>query len=212
MEYILKSRSTSSLILSVLLFAAFNASAQNHEQIKEAFSKSYQFEVSAEYEKGIGELRKVYDENTYEINVRLGWLSYLSGNFKESMAYYNRAIGLMPYAIEPRFGIAYPASAMGNWDFVLNQYVKILEINPNNSIAMFRSGMIYYGRKDYQKAKDYFQKVINLFPFDYDGLNMMGWTYLFMGNKNEAKIMFQKALYANPSGASALEGLATVSK
>ena len=189
------------------LFITFKVTAQTHEEIKEAFRLSYQYEGSAEYEKSIEALRKVYNENAYEINVRLGWLSYLSGNFNESMAYYNRAIKIMPYAIEPKFGIAFPASAMGNWDFVLNQYDKILEINPNNSIALFRTGMIYYGRKDYQKAKEYLQKVINLFPFDYDGLNMMGWTYTFLGNKNEARIMFQKALYANPSGQSALEGL-----
>jgi len=188
-------------------FLAGTLSGQTHEEIKAAFEQSYQFETSAEYEKGMEVLRKVYDENAYEVNVRLGWLSYLSGNFNESMAYYNRSIKLMPYAIEPRFGIAFPASAMGNWDFVLSQYDKILEINPNNSLALFRSGMIYYGRKDYQKAREYFQKVINLFPFDYDGLNMMGWTYTFLGNKNEARIMFQKALCANPSGESAAEGL-----
>jgi len=207
MEYILNFRKLIPALLSGLFFITINLDAQDHEAIKEAFRNSYQYEVSAEYEKGIDELRKVYNENSYEINVRLAWLSYLSGNFQESMAYYNRAIKIMPYAIEPRFGIAFPASAMGNWDLVLNQYDKILEINPNNSLALFRKGMIYYGRKDYQKAKDCFQKVINLFPFDYDGLNMMGWTYLFLGNKNEAKIMFQKALYAKPSGESALEGL-----
>ena len=207
MEYILNLRKLLPVLLSGLFFITTNLDAQDHEAIKEAFKNSYQFEVSAEYEKGIDELRKVYNENSYEINVRLAWLSYLSGNFQESMAYYNRAIKIMPYAIEPRFGIAFPASAMGNWDLVLKQYDKILEINPNNSLALFRRGMIYYGRKDYQKAKDSFQKVINLFPFDYDGLNMMGWTYLFLGNKNEAKIMFQKALYANPSGESAIEGL-----
>jgi tetratricopeptide (TPR) repeat protein len=190
-----------------MLTVSITIAAQDHEQIKEAFAKSYQYEVAAEYEKGIEELRKVYDEGRYEINVRLGWLSYLSGNFQESMAYYNRAISIMPYAIEPRFGIAFPASAMGNWDFVLRQYEQILEINPNNSLALFRTGMIYYGRKDYQKAKEFFQKVINLYPFDYDGLNMMGWTYLFLGNTKEARIMFQKALYANPSGESAAEGL-----
>lgn len=207
MEYFVNFRRLFLAVLSGFLLISINLGAQDHEVIKEAFKKSYQYEVSAEYEKAISELRKVYNENAYEINVRLAWLSYLSGNFQESMAYYNKSIKLMPYAIEPRFGIAFPASAMGNWDFVLEQYDKILEINPNNSLALFRRGMIYYGRKDYQKAKDSFQKVINLFPFDYDGLNMMGWTYLFLGNKNEAKIMFQKALYANPSGESALEGL-----
>lgn len=207
MEYIKKVSVPFTVAIFASLLMIQNLTAQSHDEIKEAFKQSYENEISAEYEKGIEALRKIYDENAYEINIRLGWLSYLSGNFQESMAYYNRAVSIMPYAIEPRFGIAYPASAMGNWDFVLKQYDKILEVNPNNSLALFRCGMIYYGRKDYQKAKDYFQKVINLYPFDYDGLSMMGWTYLFLGNKHESGIMFQKALYANPNGASASEGL-----
>ena len=90
-------------------------------------------------------LKNVYNEKSYEINLRLGWLSYQSGNFTESMAYYNKAIDLMPYAIEPRFGVVYPGAAMGNWSVVMKQYEKILEISPNNSIAMHRLGLILYG-------------------------------------------------------------------
>ena len=207
MEHLIRSKGIFSTLSIVLVLVTQSLIAQSHEEIKEAFQQSYAFEISAEYEKGIEVLRKIYNEESYEVNIRLGWLSYLSGNFQESMAYYKRAASIMPYAIEPRFGIVYPASAMGNWDFVLKQYEEVLEINPNNSIALFRCGMIYYGRNDYQKAKEYFLKVINLYPFDYDGLNMMGWTYFALGNKNEAKIMFQKALYAQPSGESAAEGL-----
>lgn len=39
---------------------------------------------------------------------------------------------------EPRFGVIYPTAAMGNWDIVINQYNKIIEIAPGNTIAMHR--------------------------------------------------------------------------
>lgn len=199
-----------SLPLLILILAFTGLQAQDFEAQKSAFSKSYESETLGEYEKAIQSLKAVYREDAYEVNVRLGWLTYLSGSFQESSSYYNKAINLMPYAVEPRFGLVLPAAAMGNWDIVLNQYNKILEINPNNSLALFRLGMIYYGRNEFDKAKDYFSKVVNLYPFDYDGLVMLGWANLRIGNSREAKVLFQKALLRTPDGASALEGLASV--
>jgi len=180
---------------------------QDFTKLKDAFQKSYIQEASGEYTAAINTLKLVYDEKSYELNLRLGWLSYLSGSFTDSKAYYLNTINLMPYAVEPRLGLVYPVSAMGNWGEVIAQYEKILEITPNYSLVMYRLGLIYYGRNEFEKALKYFEKVINLFPFDYDGLTMLAWTYLKLNNTREAKVLFQKALLNNPEGSSALEGL-----
>ena len=189
------------------IILSFASHSQDYQTIQDAFEKSYLYEYSGDYSKAIDALKGVYMDSSYEINLRLGWLSYQAGNFSESVAYYNKAIGLMPYAIEPRFGIVYPGAAMGNWTMVMNQYQKILEISPNNSIAMHRLGLILYGKEDYEGAKRYFEKVVNLFPFDYDALTMLGWTYFKLNNFREAKVLFQKALLHTPGGSSATEGL-----
>ena len=186
---------------------AFEATCQNISETISAFQQSYIHEASGDFGESMEVLRKVYDEKSYEINLRLGWLAYLSGIFTESIAFYNKAITLMPYSIEARFGIVYPASALGNWNMVITQYEKILEINPNNSIAMHRLGLIYYGREEYDEAYRYFEKVVNLYPFDYDALIMFGWANFKLNKSREAKILFQKALMHTPGGASALEGL-----
>lgn len=180
---------------------------QTFEETKNAFQESYIQEATGKTVGAINSLKEVYSEKSYEINLRLGWLSYQAGNFTESMAYYNKAIDLMPYAIEPRFGVVYPGAAMGNWSMVMEQYKKILEISPNNSIAMHRMGLILYGREDYEEAKKYFEKVANLYPFDYDALSMLGWSYFKLNNFREAKVLFQKALLHTPGGTSAMEGL-----
>jgi tetratricopeptide (TPR) repeat protein len=90
---------------------------------------------------------------------------------------------------------------------VIELYNKILEIHPNNTVAMFRLGMIYYERKNYDKALPLFKKVVDLYPFGYDGLLMLGWTSYFMGNYNQAKVLFNKVKLYNPGDASANEGL-----
>jgi tetratricopeptide (TPR) repeat protein len=195
------------LVISGLLLLSMAASGQDFRQTKDAFQQSYIQEATGEMTAAINSLKGVYDERSYEINLRLGWLSYQAGNFTESMAYYNKAIDLMPYAIEPRFGIVYPGAALGNWSMVMKQYEKILEISPNNSLAMHRLGLIFYGKGDYETAKKYFEKVANLFPFDYDALTMLGWSHFKLNNFREAKVLFQKALLHTPGGTSATEGL-----
>lgn len=200
-------RQIRSLLPAVLLVPVISVSGQSFKETKDAFQQSYIQEATGETTAAIHSLKEVYDDRSYEINLRLGWLSYQAGNFSESTAYYNRAIELMPYAIEPRFGIVYPGAAMGNWAMVMKQYEKILEISPNNSIAMHRIGLIYYGKEDYENAKRYFEKVVNLFPFDYDALTMLGWSYFKLNNFREAKVLFQKALLHTPGGTSATEGL-----
>lgn len=196
--------------LFFLMFVIITGSvlrAQDVNKTIDAFQESYIKEAGGNYQEAVSVLKNVYSENSYEINLRLGWLTYLSGLFTESLAYYNRSVALMPYAIEARFGLVYPASSMGNWSYVISQYEKILEICPNNSVAHHRLGLIYYGRGEYEKAEKNFEKVVNLYPFDYDGLIMLGWSKLKLNKLREAKVLFQKALMNTPSGSSALEGL-----
>ncbi len=200
-------KSVRSLLIVAMLLSLTLVSGQTFKETKDAFQQSYIQEATGEVSAAINSLKEVYSEKSYEINLRLGWLTYQVGGFTEAIAYYNKAIDLMPYAIEPRFGIVYPGAAMGNWTMVMKQYEKILEISPNNSIAMHRLGLIFYGKEDYASAKKYFEKVANLYPFDYDALTMLGWSYFKLNNIREAKVLFQKALLHTPGGTSAMEGL-----
>ncbi len=199
--------------LLCLMAALFGvpAMSQNLEKQVAAFQQSYINEASGDMNKAIENLRGIYSEDSYEINLRLGYLCYLSGKFTESLAYYSKAVDLMPYAVEPRLGYVLPAAAMGNYSQVLKQYEKILEITPNNSVVLHRMGLIYYGREDYAAAEKYFEKVVNLYPFDYEGLTMLAWTKYRLNKPREAKVLFYKALLNTPSGSSATQGLELLS-
>ena len=197
------------IFLFAFILASYTAvtRAQNYDALISAFQQSYLNEASGDYHKAIENLRSVYKEDSYEINLRLGYLCYLSGRFTESVAYYSKAVELMPLSVEARLGIVLPASAMGNWSQVIRHYEKILEITPNYSIVLHRLGLIYYGKNDFSSAERYFEKVVNLFPFDYDALTMLAWTKLRLNKTREAKVLFYKALMHTPTGSSAVEGL-----
>lgn len=181
--------------------------AQDYAALQLAFEKSYTFEDNGEYSNAIEALREVYDEDSYAVNLRLGWLTYFSGSFMESTAYYQRAIALMPLSIEARLGYALPASALGNWELVIKKYEEILQIDPNHSVTNYRLASIFYSRQDYQRAYQYLEKVANHFPFDYDIMVLFAWTNFHLGKLREAKVLFNKTLLIRPGDTSALEGL-----
>jgi tetratricopeptide (TPR) repeat protein len=191
----------------LLLTSASALQAQNEKQLQEAFAASYKHETDGDYTKAADILRKEYDEFSYEINLRLGWLTYLNGSFTESSAFYSKAIQLMPLSIEARLGFVLPASAMGNWDHVITRYNEILKIDPNHYLTNYRMGLIYYYREDYQNAYKYFERIANMYPFDYDAIHMFAWVHLRQGKKKEASTLFNRALLNKPDDSSSLEGL-----
>jgi tetratricopeptide (TPR) repeat protein len=194
------------ILLIVLLAGFYNLNAQTNKY-STAFYKSYEFEKTANYTGAIKELVGIYSANDYFINIRLGWLFYLSKNYSESLKYYQKAIVLKPYAIEAKFGCIKPLSALEKWDKVEDQYLEILKIDPQNSIANYWLGVIYYNRKDYISSNRLFEKVVNLYPLDYDSVIMLAWTKLNLGKTNEAKVLFNHALTLRQNDKSAFDGL-----
>jgi tetratricopeptide (TPR) repeat protein len=197
-------------IVAFIMMAKTTYAQDNATALLDAFSSSYTLEKSGDYTKAAEALKKVYDEKSYELNLRLGWLTYMGGNFTEGCAYYQKAIALMPYGIEARFGYINSAAALGNWDAVITQYQEILKTDPQNTTANYKLGNIYYGKAKYSEALPYFEKVVNLYPFDYDSLLMYAWTSYRLGKLREAKVLFNKALLNRPKDASATEGLGLI--
>ena len=196
-------------ITALLLIITVNSQAQD-KALQSAFSKSHELESSKRYEEAITTLKAVYDANSYETNLRLGWLCFRAEKNKESVSYYLKSISLMPAAAEPLWAIISPLAALEQWTDVEKYYNAILKLDSKNTVANYRLGLMFYYRKDYVTAKKYFDVSLNLYPFDYDNLLMSAWTNYFLGNKNEARTLFNKTLLYKPNDSSALEGLGLI--
>jgi len=197
-------------ILSAAILINVNSLYSQGDPVTEAFSKSLKSETILDYTQAVKDIQEVYLADSYEMNLRLGWLYYKSANYIESMNYYQKAIDLMPYSIEAKLGYNLPASAADLWDKVIENYDKILLQDPQNTFVNYQLGNIYYYRQDYSKANSLFEKVVNLYPFGYDGLLMFAWSNYQLGLYREAKILFNKVLMLSPGDASALEGLGLI--
>ncbi len=195
------------LITSLVLVSQVLTAQHSFDQLKDAFTKSYELEAQGNYKQAAEVLSKVYLSNHYGINLRLGWLFYMDGKFAISKQYYQRATELRPMSIEAYLGLVFPVSALGNWDEVLAIYQKILNIDPNHSLTNYRIGTLYYYREDYRLAEQHLEKVVNMYPFDYDSLLMLGWTKYQLGKREEAAQLFRQALLNRPYDESAQQGL-----
>lgn len=196
---------------TLLLFCMVHGvHAQDYKAIQSAFEKSLSFEGKQDYTNALDVVKPYASTNTYEINIRLGWLYYLNGKNSESITYYNKAIVQMPAAIEPLLGIAYPLGELKKWTELSSTYKKILKLDPKNTTANYRLGLSAYYNKDYITAKKYFDIVLGLYPMDYNTLLMSAWTNYFLGNKSQAKILFNKVLMISPDDTSATEGLGLI--
>lgn len=200
----------STLTITLVLCTCINVVAQTNSLINKAFANSYNYEYKYNYPLSIAEITNVYQEASYEMNARLGWLQYLAKNYTTSAKYYEKAIALKPNAVEPKLGYVKPLAALESWDIVLKQYEAILKIDDQNTTANYYVGMIQYNRKSYELASKYFEKVITLFPFDYSSSLMLAWSYLNQGKTAEAKNMFFKTLLIMPDDVSANEGLSKI--
>jgi len=195
---------TKGMLVILLLTIFFAAPAQiNPSRI---FAESYRYESSGDYEKAISELNSLngYD---YHKSLRLGWLYYLSQNYEVSKRYYRQAVSLAPSAIEALLGLCYPLEAEKNSEELEKVYKQILRLDSMNSKINYALGNIYYYRKNFKQAEIYFDKVQQMYPFDYYSSLMSGWTKYFLGKENEAKRLFQIVLIISPDDQSAKEGL-----
>jgi tetratricopeptide (TPR) repeat protein len=196
-------------ISALIIFASLNIHAQD-KALMSAFSQSYDYEAIQKYDAALSALKTVYNATSYETNIRMGWLNYLDGKYKESVSFYQKAITLMPAATEPIWAIINPLTKLENWNEIEKNYLSILKLDSKNGTASYNLGLIYYYRKDYVNAKKCFDVALNLYPFGYNNMLMSAWTNYFLGNKNQALPLFNKVLLYSPNDKSALEGLSLI--
>jgi tetratricopeptide (TPR) repeat protein len=99
-----------SYVLCLLVSTTF---AQSNNLIP-TFAKSIKLEKEREYISAINVLKENYNPKSYETNLRLGWLYYVTQQYSESKNYYNLAMRLLPNSLEAKTGYLYPIAAYFN--------------------------------------------------------------------------------------------------
>jgi tetratricopeptide (TPR) repeat protein len=198
--------------IAIIIILGFGSLAygQTNTKVYESFIESYGLEATGNYSNAIEKIIEIYSADSYDMNIRLGWLYYNLGNYPESQKYYQIATQILPYSIEAKLGYVLSVSGLGYWDKVIEVYNDIILIDPQNTLVNYRMGSIYYERKQYEKAYNFLENVINLYPNDFDAILLFAWTHYQMGKLKDAKVLFNKALLIKPNNASAQYGLGLI--
>ncbi|MBE2281581.1 MAG: tetratricopeptide repeat protein [Ignavibacteriaceae bacterium] len=171
-----------------------------------AFQKSIKLEEETKFREAIETLLPHYKTNQadYLFNLRLGWLYYNIEKYDSSIICYEAARKINPSAIDAVYGIRYPVAAKNDKDKLVALYEEILKADPNDYEANLRLGQIYI-EKDLNKAKSYLLNVYKKFPSYYEPNLSLGYTYYYLGDYANAKILLRNALMLSSSGDETLE-------
>lgn len=91
-------------------------------------------------------------------------------------------------------------------------YIKAIEILPENSEALYNSGVSYYGIGDIEKAKDAYIKTLEVSPDHSNAANNLGVIFFQQQQYDEAEKYFEHALKFNPGNADALGNLGAINQ
>jgi len=191
--------------LVIFLFLTTVSFGLTEEKIKEAYSKSFQYEKIGRYKDAIKALSAVYNEypDGYTINLRLGWLYYLSKRYANSIFHYEKAIKINPYSIEAKLGYTLPLLAQERFSDVEKVCYQILYTDFYNYYGNLRLSYVLRMQKKYDLAEKVSKKMLYIYPTDINFLTELGIIEYLKGSKKEAIKIFKNILILDPENSTA---------
>ncbi len=177
--------------------------------VAQAFRASYRYEKMGAYQDAIKALWPVYKEHPrfYLVNLRLGWLYYLSGKYRNSIKYYKQAIEIRPNSFEALLGLSLPLMAQKNWTQVERLMNQIVSQDYYNYYANLRLAIALRLQNKAKLAEKVARKMLVRYPTSLDFLVELGRDLLWEGKKDEAKRIFREVLLLDPENVVAREVL-----
>ena len=196
-------------VFLILLALPAGVLADETAKIPDYFEASFNLENRGNYTEALNSVLIILriDHRNYTAMLRAGWLSYLKGDYRNSIGYYRKAVLLEPEAIEPRLGLMLPLMASKNWSEAGAVARKILKFDTKNFLASSRMAYILFSQGRYGEAEKEYRKIISEYPADIEMKLGLGWTYLRMGHNRKAAGVFREVLLVRKNNASAQNGM-----
>lgn len=175
------------------------------QQIRDAYHRSYGYERTGDYENAIKALSLVFREypNGYTVNLRLGWLHYLSGKQANALEHYETAIRVAPYSLEAKLGALLPLMAQGRYAESETRAYQILTADYYNYFGNLRLAYTLRMQGKLDQAHAVLVKMLAAYPTDTAFLAELGLVLVGQGDKDGAAAVFSDVLTLDPENVSA---------
>ena len=187
------------LVLGSLVIHS-RAAAPTDTEIRDAYHKSYRYEKAQNYADAIKALAPVataYPQG-YTVNLRLGWLYYLSGSYATSRTCYQAAIKTAPDSLEAKLGHLLPLLAQERYEDAEAAAKLVLRIDPVNYTANLRLAFALRMQKKNDAAEQVLNGMLVLYPTDLSLLTEFALIKLAEDQKADAKRVFNDVLTLDP--------------
>lgn len=198
-------------VLGVLLGAVVPASAARAQEldITGSYHRSFDMERAERYQDAIRALAPVYEAypNGYTVNLRMGWLFYLNGNYNNAVAHYEVAGTAMPFSLEPKLGRLLPLLAQGRWADAETLAYQIVSVDHFNYYGNLRLLIALREQKKLEPAYQIALKMVGVYPTDMYYLVELALVNDARGDTAEARRLFGEILILYPQNETALKYL-----
>lgn len=198
------------ILAGVLLLGVAPASASTPLDIAGAYHDSIKFERYGRYDAAITALMPVYQRypHGYTVNLRLGWLFYLEGRYRNSISHYERAVAASPNSVEALLGLSLPYMAERKWGEVEKIMYRILRVDYYNFYANQRLIMALRWQKKYPQAEAVLRKMATLYPANSWLLRQLAVVLCLEGAEKRARAVWRDYTTLVPEKVSAPRCLA----
>ncbi len=195
------------IILALLIATTGSALALTNKKVAEAYRKSNTYEKMEKNTDAIKALLPVYKQNPddYTVNVRLGWLYYLSEKYKNSLFHYEKAVRLSPGSLEAKLGKILPFLAQQKYSEAAQEAFKVVSIDRHNYYGNLRFLYALRMQNKSEAAEKIARKMLTIYPSDVSFLVEYGLLLQSIGAKKKAGYIFRQVLIFDPENVSAKE-------
>ena len=184
----------------------------SEDAIREAYHGSYRYEKAQSYQDAIKAITPVltaYPQG-YTVNLRLGWLYYLSGNYANAKACYQAAMKAAPMSVEAKLGYTLPLLAQERFGEVEAVTRQILRLDASNYYAHLRLAYALRMQQKPDQAEEALSGVLQMFPTDV-GL-LTEWGLIKVAKHLPAERIFNDVLTLDPENVVAKAQLKAAAK
>jgi tetratricopeptide (TPR) repeat protein len=197
-------------LLFILAIPVFSQTVRmSEDEIRETYYKSYNYEKAQNYPDAIKALQVAFRAYPagYTLNLRLGWLYYLSGKYANAEQHYLTAVKVAPSSIEAKLGYTLPLLAQERYEDVEAIARQVLRVDLSNYFANLRLVIALRGQDKDETAEKIADAMLNLYPTDVALLSQKALLRIDAGDKATARARLQDILILDPQNVLAREKL-----